>query len=264
MLRSLGNIFRLGVKELRSLRADIVLAFLIVYAFTAAIYTVATGVKFEVQDAAVAVVDNDRSELSRSIRHALLPPYFKPAEDIAADQVDRALDTGRYVFVIEIPPDFEADVLAGRRPSVLVNVDATAMSQAGNGAGYIQSIIAQEVLAYVGRAEGSVEAPVNLVVRARFNPNLDSGWFTPVMEVINNITMLSLILASASTARSSICWSCRSRRPRSCWRRSGPTASSSWSRPRSRSGWSSSACSACRSSARCRCFSWARSSISSR
>ncbi|MGE5145892.1 MAG: ABC transporter permease [Candidatus Eiseniibacteriota bacterium] len=198
---SLGNVFRLGVKELRSLRADLALSFLIVYAFTAAIYTVATGVKFEVQDAAVAFVDDDHSELSRSIRHALLPPYFKPAEEIAADQVDRAMDTGRYVFVIEIPPKFEADLLAGRHPSVLVNVDATAMSQAGNGAGYIQSIIAQEALAYAGRAEGVTEAPVNLVVRARFNPNLDSGWFTPVMEVINNITMLSLILAGAALIR---------------------------------------------------------------
>jgi ABC-2 type transport system permease protein len=201
MLRSLGNVFRLGVKELRSLRSDLALSFLIVFAFTFAIYTVATGVKFEVEEAAVAVVDDDRSALSRSISHALLPPYFKPAEEIAGDAVDAAMDSGRFVFVLEIPANFEADVLAQKRPSVLLNVDATAMSQAGNGAGYIQSIIAQEVLAYMARSEGSVPTPINLVVRARFNPNLQSGWFTPVMEVINNITMLSLVLAGAALIR---------------------------------------------------------------
>jgi len=201
MRLSLANVFRLGVKELRSLRADLVLSFLIVYAFTFAIYTVAHGVKFEVEQAAVAVVDDDRSELSRSLSHALLPPYFKPAEEIGADQIDRAMDAGRFVFVLEIPANFEADVLAQRRPSVLVNVDATAMSQAGNGAGYIESIITQEVLAFMGRSEGGVPTPVNLVMRARFNPNLQSGWFTPLMEVINNITMLSLILSGAALIR---------------------------------------------------------------
>ena len=201
MLESLGTVFRLGVKELRSLRADLALSFLIVYTFTVAVYTVSTSQKFEVDHAAVAIVDDDRSELSRDIRYALLPPYFKPAEPIAADAVDRAMDSGRYMFVIEIPPKFEADVLAGRRPSVLVNIDATAMSQAGNGAVYIQNIIARQVLAYADRREGVTAAPVDLVVRARFNPNLQSSWFTAVMQVINNVTMLSVILAGAALIR---------------------------------------------------------------
>jgi ABC-2 type transport system permease protein len=201
VLQSLGTVFRLGVKELRSLRADLALTLLIVYTFTFAVYTVATGQKFEVDQAAVAVVDDDRSELSRDIRFALLPPYFKPAEEIAGNAVDRAMDDGRFMFVIEIPPKFEADVLAGKRPSILVNVDATAMSQAGNGAGYIQNIVSQQVLAYTRRTEGAVATPIDLVVRARFNPNLQSAWFTAVMQVINNVTMLSVILAGAALIR---------------------------------------------------------------
>jgi ABC-2 type transport system permease protein len=200
-MRRLDTIFRLGIKELRSLRADLALVFLILYTFTVAVYTVATGQKFEVENAAVAVVDDDRSELSRDIRHALLPPYFKPAVQIGADEVDRALDTGRFMFVIEIPPKFESDVLAARRPSVLLNIDATAMSQAGNGAVYIQNIVAQQVLAYTQRRESGSATPVDLVVRARFNPNLQSSWFTSVMQVINNVTMLSVILAGAALIR---------------------------------------------------------------
>lgn len=200
-MRRLDTIFRLGIKELRSLRADLAMVFLILYTFTVAVYTVATGQKFEVDNAAVAVVDDDRSELSRDIRHALLPPYFKPAVQIGADEVDRALDTGRFMFVLEIPPKFESDVLSQRRPSVLLNIDATAMSQAGNGAVYIQNIVAQQVLAFSQRREGGSATPVDLVVRARFNPNLQSSWFTSVMQVINNVTMLSVILAGAALIR---------------------------------------------------------------
>src|SRR5512135_2665001 len=149
MWRALTNIFRLGVKELRSLRSDPVLTVLIVYVFSVAVYMVATGARTEVLNAAVAVVDEDHSELSRRLFHAFLPPYFRPAQAIGADEIDAAMDSGRFVFVIDIPPKFESDVLSDKHPSIQVNVDATAMTQAGNGAVYAQNIIAQEVLGFL-------------------------------------------------------------------------------------------------------------------
>lgn len=196
-----ANIFRLGVKELRSLRSDPVLMFLIVYMFSYAVYTVAHGVKWEVENAAVAVVDEDHSELSRRIAGALLPPYFKPAVPIEAREIDPAMDSGRFVFVVEIPPKFEYDVLGDRKPALQIDVDATAMSQAGNGAGYVQNIVLQEVRSYLGRQEGTAASPINLVVRVKFNPNLKSMWFTSVMQVINNITMLAVILTGGALIR---------------------------------------------------------------
>lgn len=193
------RVFRLGIKELYSLRADPVLMALILYTFTFAIYSVATGAKFEVENASVAVVDEDRSILSTRLRDALIAPFFKPPALIAADAVDRAMDAGTYVFVLEIPPKFEHDVIAGRHPTLLLNIDATAMSQAGNGASYIQSIVMREVLAaYPALAP---KDNIALVVRARFNPNLKSAWFMAVMQVINNVTMLSVILTGAALIR---------------------------------------------------------------
>jgi ABC-2 type transport system permease protein len=197
----LANVFRLGVKELHGLRADPVLVFFIIYSFTFAVYTVATGAKFEVEHAAVAIVDEDRSELSRQIRAAIQEPYFKAPEEIAASDIDSAMDRGRFVFVIEIPPKFESDLLADKKSSIQINVDATAMTQAGNGATYLQNIILREALAFVRRDEGVSGLPVNLVIRAKFNPNLKSEWFTSVMEVINNITILSVILTGAALMR---------------------------------------------------------------
>ena len=200
-MRRLATIFRLGVKELRSLRADPVLSLFILYTFTYAVYAVAKDVSFEVANAAVGIVDEDRSALSRAIADALLPPYFKLPEAIDAAEIDAALDSGRFVFVLDFPPHFESDVIAGKRPALQLNVDATAMTQAGNGAVYIENIVMQQVLELAQRREGGAAAAVDLVVRAKFNPNLLSHWFNSVMQIIENITMLSVILCGAALIR---------------------------------------------------------------
>ncbi|SCW96763.1 ABC transporter permease [Ancylobacter rudongensis] len=198
LLPRLARIWRLGIKELYSLKADPVLAGLILYTFTIAVYTVSAGAKFEVENAAVAVVDEDQSALSRRLRDALLQPFFKQPVPISAREVDAAMDAGRYVFVLSIPPKFEHDLIAGRDPALQLDIDATAMSQAGNGAAYIQNIMTQEVAAAMG---GSAATPVNVVIRPKFNPNLASAWFTAVMQVINNVTMLAVILSGAALIR---------------------------------------------------------------
>ncbi len=181
----LANIWQLVIKELRSIRADPVMLILLVYSFSIAVYTVATGASTEAKNLSVGIVDEDRSDLSRQIRNALNPPLFKSAVLIGAREIDEEMDHGRLVFVLEIPPSFQADLLSGRRASVQLNVDATAMTQAGNGAVYIQSIIAQEVTNFLAGRETVTSAPVNVVIRAKFNPNLDSAWFTSVMQVIS-------------------------------------------------------------------------------
>ncbi|PWR17977.1 ABC transporter permease [Zavarzinia compransoris] len=201
MKQRLATIFRLGVKELRSLRADPVMLFLVFYTFTVAIYTVATGARFDVHDAAVAIVDEDGSALSRALADAIRPPQFKPAVPLGAEAIDRAMDEGRFVFVIDIPPRFEADVLAGRRPEIQINVDATAMTQAGNGLAYLRGVIADTVGDRLRREAPAPDGAVAVITRARFNPNLASEWFTPVMQVINNITILTVILTGAAFIR---------------------------------------------------------------
>jgi ABC-2 type transport system permease protein len=196
----LQSILWLGRKELASLARDAAMVGLILYAFTYAVYGPAKGAQMELRNASVAIVDEDRSELSGRITDALLPPFFKRPRQIGLNEVDAAMDAGRYTFVIDIPPRFQADLEAGRKPTVQLNVDATAMSQAGRGAGYIESIIAQEV----GRLRGApsdAQSPVRLVTRAKFNPNLIETWFLGVSQIINNITMLAIILSGAAVVR---------------------------------------------------------------
>ena len=201
MQERLENIYRLGIKALFSLRHDAVLVFLIIYSFTYAIYAPAKQATTEVHNAAVAMVDEDGSPLSRRIRDALLPPHFLPPAPLTVQEIDAAMDTGRYTFVIDIPPDFQADVVRGRRPAIQLNVDATAMTQASPGASYIQSIIAQELTAFLGEPAAATKPPVHLVVRAKFNPNLETFSFTAVMQIINNITLLAMFLTGAALIR---------------------------------------------------------------
>ena len=197
---SVKNIFHLGVKELFSLRRDVVLMALVAWAFTFSVYTAATGMSHDLNNAALAIVDEDRSPLSARIRHAFLPPYFAAPEMIAFAEIDPGMDSGAYTFVLVIPPRFEADMLAGRQPSVQVNIDATAMMQAGIGDSYISSIIAQEIATYL-KADSRSETPIRLEARYAFNPNIESSWFTSVMEIINNITMLAIVLTGAALIR---------------------------------------------------------------
>ncbi|WP_372802210.1 ABC transporter permease [Paracoccus seriniphilus] len=201
MKQWLGNVFRLGMKELGSLRADPVLILLIVYVFSFAVYSVATGAKLEVANASVAYVDQDRSALTGRILSAILPPEFNPPQEIAQDEIAAVMDSGEFVFVLSFPPSFEADVLTGRTPEIQLNVDATAMAQAGNGLVFLQQIISAEVAKFLSGEDSATTLPIDLVVTSKFNPNLNSVWFSSVMQIINNITILSVLLTGAALIR---------------------------------------------------------------
>jgi len=200
-MRKIGNIFWLGIKELRSFLHDLVLVGLVVYSFSLAIITQTQSNAQELHNASIAVVDEDRSELSRRIIHAFLPPYFQQPQPIGESDIVPLMNAGRYTFVVDIPPNFERDVLALRQPAVQVNVDATAMIQAGLGSGDIQQIINTETGDFVSHAEGTAPSLVNLLVRIAFNPNVTTAWFASVMGIINSVTMLAIILAGAAVVR---------------------------------------------------------------
>lgn len=200
-LASLSNIYRLGLKELRSLVADKVLLVLIIWAFSGGIYVASTATSTELHNAPVAVVDEDQSPLSRRLVDALYPPYFKLPQQMSLNELDPAMDKGLYSFTLIIPANFQHDLVAGRQPEVQLNIDATNMSQSFIGASYIQSIASAEITEFLTGKRDSTAQPIQLVTRVRFNPNLNGKWFGGVMEVISNVTMLTIILVGAALIR---------------------------------------------------------------
>ena len=197
----LRNITQLGFKELRSLLRDPIMLVLIVYAFSFSIYTAATAMPETLNKAPIAVIDEDRSQLSQHIIAALYPPYFKPPVLITPAELDPRMDAGLDTFALHIPAGFQRDVLAGRAPVIQLSVDATRMSQAFTGSGHIQVIVQEQVNEFVRRHRAVASPPVELALRARFNPQLNKAWFGGVMQIINNITMLSIVLTGAALIR---------------------------------------------------------------
>ena len=227
-----SNILNLGIKELRSLAHDVVMIVLIIYAFSLSVYVVAKAIPETLSNVPIAIVDEDQSQLSGRIIDAFFPPQFMNPALISRDEMDRRMDAGSDTFAVDIPPEFERDVMAGRNPKVQLNVDATRMHQAFTGGEYIGNIISGEIDAYVkhyqpagtqpagypsgrsiaagayvGRSTESIDWPErgvevpDLAINTRFNPNLERSWFGAVVEIVNEVTMLSIILTGAALIR---------------------------------------------------------------
>jgi ABC-2 type transport system permease protein len=200
-MRSLENIAWLGIKELRSFASDATLFVFVIYAFTWTVYSQATGTSNEVNNASIAFADEDGSPLSKELFNAFYPPRFQHPAPIGVDQVEDAMDRGRFMFVVTIPPFFEHDLRAGRHPEVQVSIDATAMQQAGIGAGYIKNIISQRIKVFMSRSDTDASDAWKLIVRKAFNPNGVSAWFTSVVAIINQLTLLTVVLTGAAVIR---------------------------------------------------------------
>jgi len=201
MRRWLQNVFRLGLKEISSFAGDVVMLAVTVYVFTVVVYSEATAMKTDVSNATVAIVDADRSTLSSRIKEALQPPYFLTPREIDRSDLDPSLDKGRYTFILEIPPKLEADLLAGRDPSIQIDVDATAVTQAAVGTAYLQQIISRETEGFLKARGAHPAVPIDPVIRSLFNPNLDALRFTASMGVIDSVTILAIVLVGAAVMR---------------------------------------------------------------
>jgi len=201
-MRNIRHIFHLGIKEILSLARDPVLLFLIAYCFTFSVYTPAKSAVMDVINASVALVDEDDSQLTRQIRAALLPPLFRPARLLDFSQINQAMNTGQFTFIINLPRKFQSDISRDATPTAEIIADATVMAQAGRGPGYIASIMNQEAMPFwPGRANPNNAELVQLNTRVRFNPNVQQSWFVSINQIINNISVMAIFLCGAAVLR---------------------------------------------------------------
>ena len=148
----------------------------------------------------IAIVDEDGSALSARIGSAFIRAGLHAA---GADLQCRGRSDARCRTLHAGAGDtarFPARLLAGRAPALQLNVDATRMSQAF-GSGFAQQVVQGEVMEFLRRERGVEPAPVELVTRVRFNPTGSNVWFGSLMELVNLVTMLSIILTGAALIR---------------------------------------------------------------
>ncbi|MBN66029.1 MAG: ABC transporter permease [Rickettsiales bacterium] len=194
------NIAYLCRKEWLALFYDSVLMFFIIFSFTYSIYQQAQGGSLELHKAAIGIVDEDQSALSRRFVEALLPPYFGRVEHIRHGDVDAAMENATYTFVLQFPVDMEKDLRAGKDVTLQLLIDASAVGQAQTGSGYIRSIFQTEMLRYFG-VKDNTTPPVGLVVRYAYNQGQRHEWFMGVAALIQNISMLAIALTGAALIR---------------------------------------------------------------
>lgn len=200
MLKTVLNIYNLMIKELKTVLYDKGMAIFIIYVFTLAIYIGGVKTSIELNNGSIAFVDSDKSELSQRIIDAFYKPRFNTPDIISYYDIDKKMDSGYYTFIVLIPSDFEKDILSLKSPEIQVNIDATRMTQAGIGSGYVRNIINQEIQTFLNsNYENSINP--DLVIRYKYNPNLKGEWFGTLNEIINNIVMISILLSGAALVR---------------------------------------------------------------
>ncbi|WP_085310869.1 ABC transporter permease [Planktotalea arctica] len=200
-MRQLTNIFWLAGKELKSVLGDPVMVILILWSFVVAVILEASGAGDTVYNAAIAILDEDNSALTRQLTDALGPPWFQPPVRIAPDQMATEMDAGRIMFVLSFPPGFEADVIAGLAPAAQLDVDATAVSQAQLGTDYIVNIMISETRAFLSGSPDAPEPAIQLELRRAFNPNGNPVWFKAMSSLLNQLSLLTIALTGAAMLR---------------------------------------------------------------
>lgn len=196
------NIYFLGLKELMSLRRDPILIGFIILAFTVIIYISAVSTPDTLFKATLSIADEDKSELSMRLTDAFRPPYFDPPTLTSLHTIDHRMNASLDSFSIVIPPHFERDVLAGKKPAIQLNVDATRISQALIGNEHIQQVILEEVTAFLYRRGVKKNSfSINIPYRVLFNPEMKESWYGGLRQLIDNITLLSIVLTGAALIR---------------------------------------------------------------
>lgn len=195
-------------KELLQLLRDIPIVLLLVYSFTAGVYLTGNGIRSQLQNARLLVLDGDHSFSSRELIHKFQAPFFNLEGEIAEPREGlRALDHGNAMAVLEIPPRFHEQLATGEPTAVQLLVDTTSAPQGLSAASYAARIVgrfgqesAQTRLG--GTEESSQHLPVVVSDhRVWYNPEQDDAWFESISMLLRQITLFAILLPAAAMVR---------------------------------------------------------------
>ncbi|WP_229218817.1 ABC transporter permease [Rugamonas brunnea] len=194
-------------KELVQLMRDPLLLLFVVYAFSADIYNAAAGVTLQLNNAALAVLDMDRSAASRELAGRFLAPEFRQIGSAGHASTGQALlDKGDAMALLDVPPGFGASLARGEPAAVQMQIDASNSVQ-----GFLTSVDAAQIVARfglesaaarLGLGNATLDGPlIDNRVRVWFNPNQNDAWFMGISELLNVITLFSMLLPAAAMVR---------------------------------------------------------------
>ena len=195
-------------KEMLQLFRDVPIVAFLVYSFTLAIYITGNGIRSQLHDASLLVHDADHSGSSRELIHRFQPPFFRLNGEVADSREGlRQLDRGTAVALLEIPPRFHEQLVAGEPTAVQLLVDTTNSPNGLSLASYAARIVArfgqETALTRVGSADASSQ-DFPLVVsdhRVWYNSDQNEAWFECISHLLRQITIFALLLPAAALVR---------------------------------------------------------------
>jgi len=114
--------------------------------------------------------------------------------------IARVIDAQDALLVVQIGPRFEQQLNAGESPAIQLIIDARNSNTAGSAAGFVNAVVAAFNDEW-RELHGGMKAPVTVVSRAWYNPNLETRW-NLMPGMIAALSMLqTLLLTALSVAR---------------------------------------------------------------
>ena len=201
------RLFTLIKKETLHLIRDKALIFILLWAFTGAVYTAGGGFTMEVRDFPTVIYDMSKTSDSRELISRFQKPYFKIIAYIESDrELLQWLDSGKASMAVVIPPDFKRKINR-EGAKIQVIIDGTMSMSATVAVAYVSEITYDYAIEIIERKKGvSDRFLTNLPLiqertRVEFNPNTLSSWFMSLLEYFNMITMVSLLVTAAAMVR---------------------------------------------------------------
>lgn len=206
-MRSLGRVLAIFLKEVTQLRRDRVTFAMMLGIPLIQLILFGYAIDTDPRDLPTGVVIQEDSRLSRSILAGMaVSGYFAEIERLDGPAAaDDALARGRLAFVVTVPTGFQAAVLRGERPALLVEADATDPAASSNALAALDRIVAGAVAHDLDRGllapAGGGAGPVGLVIHRRYNPEGETRYnIVPgLLGVI--LTMTMVMMTSIALAR---------------------------------------------------------------
>jgi ABC-2 type transport system permease protein len=154
------------------------------------------------RDLPTAVLLQEHSDLSRSILAALQnTKYFKITHFPRTEaELDDLIASGKVLFAVEIPANFERAVRRGEKPAMLVIADATDPVAAGSALGALSQLM-QTALKHDRAIPVSTALPFDIRTHARYNPAALTQLNIVPGLVGTILTMTMLIFTALSVTR---------------------------------------------------------------
>lgn len=155
------------------------------------------GATYDLTHAPYALLDQSGGAAARELVARIdgTGVFYRVATLSSSNQIAEVIDGNKALMVVTIPTDFEDRIASRQQAPLQVILDGRNSSTAGAAAAYVASIVAS-----YNQSLGNA-APIAVVRRSWFNPNLESRW-NLMTALIASLSMLqTLMLAALSVAR---------------------------------------------------------------